>query len=148
MSDHKYFSFVTKSAHNIKSGLPSFITQVLILRRIQGLNCLLLEAWFSLPLCCQHMYPHRRSITTVSVVLTNSLTHQHTFMPSFLLTSYTIYTTLHKGGQCTNPQEIESRYQYWNSHLVNSQHRQHTKCSQLVSFQGFIMVTIFISARD
>jgi hypothetical protein len=94
------------------------------------------------------MYPHRRSITTVSVVLTNSLTHQHTFMPSFLLTSYTIYTTLHKGGQCTNPQEIESRYQYWNSHLVNSQHRQHTKCSQLVSFQGFIMVTIFISARD
>lgn len=75
-----------------------------------------------------------------------SLTHQHTFTPSFLLTSYTIYTTLHRGWQCTNVQEIKSRYQYWNSHLVNSQCRQHTKCHQLASFWGFIMVTIFINA--
>jgi len=90
------------------------------------------------------MYPHDRSIITVSVVLTNSLAHQHTFMPSFLLTSYTIYTTLYKGWQCTNIQEIKSHYQYWNSHLVNSQYRQHTKRS----FWSFIMVTIFISARE
>jgi hypothetical protein len=94
------------------------------------------------------MYPHSRSIITVSVVLTNSLTHQHTFMSSFLLTSYTNYTTLHRGWQCTKVLEIKSHYQYWNSHLVNSQYTQQTKCSQLVSFWGFIIVTIFISVRD
>lgn len=94
------------------------------------------------------MYPQGRSIITVSVVLTNSLAHQHTFAPSFLLTSYTIYIKLHRGWQCTNVPEIKSRYQYWNSHLVNSQCRQHTKCRQLVSFRDFIMVTFFISAHD
>jgi len=51
MSDHKYFSFVTKSLHNMKSAQHSFIIQVLILRRILGLKRLELEAWFSLPLC-------------------------------------------------------------------------------------------------
>jgi len=91
------------------------------------------------------MYRYGRSIISVCAVLTNSPTQLYVFLSTHIL--YNLYNiaqrlTMHQ------VQEIKSHYQYWNSHLVNSQYRQHTKYSQLVSSSGFIMVTIFITAHD
>jgi hypothetical protein len=92
--------------------------------RMKNIRCVRSSTWQKY-YCCSLSLSHTHTHT-------HTHARTHTFMPSLLLVSYTIHTTVPSGWQCTNLQEIKScsSTQELTSH--NSQYRQkHTKCNKL-----------------